>query len=410
MVRRPLHYGCQVVDGDDIAAVINVLKSDFLTQGPVVGGFERAVAERVGAAHAVAFSNATGALHAAANACGIAPGDVGVTQAITFCASANIFRYCGGEVAFCDIEPDTIGCDPKALATAIAREESAGRQVKAVVPVHMGGLSVNGKAIREVSGSRFIIEDASHALGATDENGRPVGCCDYADISVFSFHPVKPITSGEGGIATTNDAALADRLRLFRNHGIEKSANNFRFSEVEDGTRDVGPWYYEQQQLGYNYRLSDVHAALGLSQMGKLDTFVQRRRELAARYDNAFRELAQITPLQANAAWRKQSSHHLYLVAIDFAAIGISRPAVMQALQAEEVWTQVHYIPVYRHPYYRERYDLCFADFPNAEHYYANTLTLPLHPGMADEDVDHVVAALGRALDLSSGVSSLCLT
>jgi len=402
MARRPLHYGRQVVDSEDIAAVVEVLKSDFLTQGPVVARFEHAVADRVGAAHAVAFANATGALHASANACGIGPGDVGITQAITFCASANVFRHCGGEVAFCDIDGDSIGCDPKALATVIAREESAGRQVKAVMPVHMGGLSANSKAIREVAGSRFIIEDASHALGAADENGRPVGCCDHADISVFSFHPVKPITSGEGGIATTNDAALAERLRLFRNHGIEKEADNFRFAETEDAAGDVGPWYYEQQQLGYNYRLSDVHAALGLSQMGKLNAFVQRRRALAARYDSAFRDCVQIASLQANAAWRKQSSHHLYLVAIDFEAIAISRREVMRALQAEEIWTQVHYIPVYRHPYYRDRYDLCFDDFPVAERYYANTLTLPLHPGMTDADVDHVVAALGRALNLSS--------
>lgn len=410
MAPRPLHYGRQLVDEDDIAAVVEVLKSDFLTQGPVVERFERAIAKRVGAAHVVAFANATAALHGAASVCGVGPGDVGITQAITFCASANVFHYCGGGVAFCDIDPDTVGCDPRSLAATIDREESAGRRVKAVVPVHMGGLSTNGKAIREVAGSRFIIEDASHALGASDDDGQPVGCCAYADISVFSFHPVKPVTSGEGGVAATNDAALAERLRRFRNHGIEKTADHFRFAEAEDGTTDVGPWYYEQQELGYNYRLSDLHAALGLSQMGKLDTFVRRRRELAARYDAAFQEFNQVTPLQADMAWRERSSHHLYLVAIDFSAVGISRCDVMRALQADGIWTQVHYIPVYRHPYYRARYDLSFADFPNAERYYANALTLPLHPGMTEEDVDHVVAALRRAVGSSSKPSVRCGT
>jgi perosamine synthetase len=370
--------------------------------------FERAIAERVGAAHVVAFANATAALHGAASACGVGPGDVGVTQAITFCASANMFRYCGGDVAFCDIYPDTVGCDPRSLAMTIEREEAAGRRVKAVVPVHMGGLSTNAKAIREAAGSRFIIEDASHALGASDDEGRPVGSCAHADISVFSFHPVKPITSGEGGVAATNDASLADRLRLFRNHGIEKRPDRFTGIEARDGTVAIGPWYYEQQELGYNYRLSDLHAALGLSQLAKLDTFIQWRRELAARYDVAFATFSDVRPLQAESAWRARSSHHLYLVMIDFAALGISRRDVMGALQADGVWTQVHYIPVYRQPYYQTRNGLRLADFPNAERYYGNALTLPLHPGMTNDDVDYVVASLRRAIDSPSGYSVPC--
>jgi dTDP-4-amino-4,6-dideoxygalactose transaminase len=307
-----------------------------------------------------------------------------------------MFRYCGGEVAFCDVDPETVGCDPASLAATIAREERAGRRVKAVVPVHMGGLSVDAKAIRAAAGSRYVIEDASHALGADDDEGIPVGRCTYADISVFSFHPVKPITSGEGGVAATNDDALADRLRLFRNHGIEKRAERLRCAADEEASDGVGPWYYEQQELGYNYRMSDLHAALGLSQMGKLDAFIRRRRALAQRYDAALRGFNRVAPLQADAGWRARSSHHLYLVSIDFAAAGITRRDAMQALQADGVWTQVHYIPVYRQPYYRARYGLRFADFPNAERYYANALTLPLHPGMSDEDVDHVVASLRR--------------
>lgn len=410
MTRRPLHYGRQLVDDDDVAAVVAVLKSDFLTQGPVVERFERAVADRVGVAHVVAFANATAALHGAASACGMGPGDVGITQAITFCASANMFRYCGSDVAFCDIDPETIGCDPESLAETIAREEAAGRPVKVVAPVHMAGLSANARAIREAAGSRYVVEDASHALGASDEDGRPVGCCAHADISVFSFHPVKPITSGEGGVAATNDADLADRLRLFRNHGIEKAPDRFACSDADDATGAAGPWYYEQQELGYNYRLSDLHAALGLSQMAKLDGFIRRRRELAARYDDAFRAFNQVTPLQAEAAWRARSSHHLYLVSIDFAAIGKSRRDVMRALQTDGVFTQVHYIPVYRHPYYRARCDVSFSDFPNAERYYANALTLPLHPGMASDDVDHVVASLQRALAAASDSAEQCRT
>lgn len=398
MAPRPLHYGRQFVDDADIAAVVRVLKSDFLTQGPAVDAFERAIAGRIGARHAVAFANATAALHGAAAACGIGPGDVGITQAITFCASANMFRYCGAEVAFCDIDEDTIGCDPTSLAATIAREEAAGRVVKAVVPVHMGGLSNDARAIREAVGERFVIEDASHALGSADEDGIAVGGCAHADIAVFSFHPVKPITTGEGGIAATNDDGLARRLRQFRNLGIEKEAPRFRAAEADGLPGGVGPWYYEQQTLGYNYRMCDLQAALGLSQLDKLDVFVARRRGLALNYDAALADVAHVRPLQAKPAWRARSSHHLYVVAIDFAAAGTTRREAMLALQAEGVWTQVHYIPVYRQPYYRERYGFDPASFPNAERYYADALTLPLHPGMEDEDVGVVVAALRRVL------------
>ena len=397
MPHRPLNYGRQCVDEDDVAAVVRVLESDFLTQGPTVERFEDAIAERVGVKHAVAFANATAALHGAAAACEIGPGDVGVTQAITFCASANMFLYCGGEAAFCDVDEQTLNCDPASLAATIERIEADGRKVKAVTPVHMGGLSVKEREIRDAAGSRLVIEDASHALGATYEDGKPIGSCAHADIAVFSFHPVKPITTGEGGIATTNDPALAKRLRMFRNHGIEKAAASFQAAQGDEADGD-GPWYYEQQTLGYNYRLSDLHAALGLSQLGKLDDFTARRRHLAERYDAAFAGSEAVRPLQADPSWRARSAHHLYTVAVNFETSGTDRRAVMNTLRASGIGTQVHYIPVYRHPYYRARYGLRFEDFPQAERYYASALTLPLHPGMAEEDVDRVVTALSDAL------------
>ena len=397
MSRQPLNYGRQCVGEDDVAAVVQVLNSDFLTQGPTVERFEDAIAERVGARHAVAFANATAALHGAAAACGIGPGDVGVTQAVTFCASANMFLYCGGEAAFCDVEENTLNCDPASLAATIERIEGEGRKVKAVTPVHMGGLSVREREIRDAAGERLLIEDASHALGAAYEDGRPIGSCAHSDIAVFSFHPVKPITAGEGGIATTNDPTLAKRLRMFRNHGIEKAASCFQAAQ-EGAAGGDAPWYYEQQTLGYNYRLSDLHAALGLSQLGKLDGFIARRRRLAQRYDAAFANSDAVGPLQAEPSWRARSAHHLYTVAVNFETAGTDRRTVMNSLRAGGIGTQVHYIPVYRHPYYRGRYGVRFEDFPQAERYYASALTLPLHPGMEDEDVDRVVTALSDAL------------
>lgn len=396
MPRRPLNYGRQSIDDDDISAVVDVLKSDFLTQGPTVERFERAIADRVGARHAIAFANATAALHGAASAVGIGPGDVGVTQAITFCASANMFLYCGGDAAFCDIDAETLNCDPASLADTIESMEAQGRPVKAIAPVHMGGLSAGALEIKKIAEHRPVIEDASHALGATYEDGSPIGSCAHSDITVFSFHPVKPITTGEGGIATTNDPALAKKMQMLRNHGIEKAAGDFQAPATDDDT--AGPWYYEQQTLGYNYRLSDLHAALGLSQLGKLESFITRRRHLAGLYDEALASDAIVSPLQAEPAWRSRSAHHICPVAIDFEKAGTTRRAVMDALRKDGIGTQVHYIPVYRHPYYRARYGENFAGCPNAEHYYATALTLPLFPDMDDSDVDRVVVALRKAL------------
>lgn len=395
MPGRPLNYGRQSIDDDDISAVIDVLKSDFLTQGPTAERFENAIAERVGAKHAVAFANATAALHGAAYAVGIGPGDVGVTQAITFCASANMFLYCGGDAAFCDIDADTLNCDPNSLADAIESIEAQGRPVKAIAPVHMGGLSAGAPEIKKIAGHRPVIEDASHALGATYEDGNPIGSCAHSDITVFSFHPVKPITTGEGGIATTNDPVLAKRMQMLRNHGIEKAADAFQSATDDDS---AAPWYYEQQTLGYNYRLSDLHAALGLSQLAKLERFIGRRRHLAALYDKAFAADDIVSPLQAEPVWRARSAHHIYPVAIEFEKTGTTRQAVMNALRKDGIGTQVHYIPVYRHPYYRARYGENFTGCPNAEHYYATALTLPLFPDMNDSDVDRVVTAIRKAL------------
>jgi dTDP-4-amino-4,6-dideoxygalactose transaminase len=243
--------------------------------------------------------------------------------------------------------------------------------------------------IRKAAGGRFVVEDASHAFGAVEEGGEATGACAHSDIAVFSFHPVKPVTTGEGGVAATNDGALARRLRAARNHGIERDAAEFVAAGPDDGA-----WYYEQQDLGFNYRLSELHAALGLSQLGKLPRFAERRRALAAEYDRMLAGQAHIRPLQSQPDFRRRSAHHLYLVEIDFQAIGTTRAAFMTALQAEGIWTQVHYIPVYRHPYYRRRLGEDFSAFANAEAYYARALTLPLHPGMSESDVARVTGAI----------------
>ena len=399
MSYKRLNYGRHNIDSDDIEAVVSVLKSDFLTQGPTVVRFENAIADRVCAKHAVAFSSGTAALHGAAWAAGVHEGDTGITQAITFCASANMIRYCGGNVLFADIEEDSLNMCPSSLERTIKTAEQTGDKVKVVVPVHMGGLSVNAAAIREIADTRIVIEDAAHSLGSTYEDGRPVGCGAYSDITVFSFHPVKPITTAEGGVAVTNNDELAARMRQFRNHGIEKEPCNFSHSQFEFGNAMAGLWYYEQQYLGLNYRLSDVHAALGLAQLQKIDKFKQKRGELVKEYDRAFANHNIIQPLQSRQDWRDNSAHHLYTIWIDYEALGYSRDKIMRDLLELGIGTQVHYIPIYKHPYYRELSTLNDEKgLHNSEKYYAGTLTLPLQPGMTKEDITFVVSSLDKLI------------
>lgn len=381
-------YGRQQIDESDIDAVVAVLRSDWLTQGPAIEAFECAVAQRCDARYAVAVSNATAALHLACLAAGLGPDDWLWTSPNTFVASANCARYCGAKVDFVDIDPVTWNMDVAHLAAKLAHAEKLNRLPKILVPVAFSGQSCDMAAIRSLADAYgvLIIEDASHAIGATYQ-GRPVGCGDYADMTVFSFHPVKIITSGEGGMLLTNSAELQQRLYRLRSHGI--SRDPVLMSEPSHG-----PWYYQQLELGFNYRITDIQAALGLSQLSKLDGFLQRRRQLAARYDLLLQELPLCLPGRQAGV---ESAWHLYVVRLQLARIKRSRREVFDALRAAGIGVNVHYIPVHLQPYYREL-GFCPGDFPAAEAYYSEALTLPLHAGMLDSEQDQVIAALREVL------------
>jgi len=389
-----LPYGRQSVDEDDIAAVAAVLRGDWLTTGPAVPAFESALAEAVGARHAVVCSSGTAALHLAYLAAAPEPGDVVVVPSITFLATATAARLAGAEVVFADVDPDTALMGPDHLEAALAE---AGGRARIVAPVHFAGQAADMPAIAAIARREglTVVEDACHALG-TEAGGGRVGDGSHADMSVFSFHPVKTVAMGEGGAVATPDAHLAERMATLRNHGIVRDAGGFENRDLafaDDGT--ANPWYYEMRDPGLNYRASDIHCALGLSQLRKLGRNVARRRALAARYDAALAELSPLVrPLRrvpgCSPAW------HLYVVLIDFAAAGIDRAALMRGLADAGIGSQVHYIPVHRQPYYRERYGA--RDLPGAMRFYERALSLPLYPAMADSDVDRVVEALAGAL------------
>ena len=373
-------YGRQSIDAADIEAVVEVLKSDFLTQGPAVPRFEQALANYCGSAHGVAVCNATAALHIACLALNLGPGDSLWTSAITFVASANCALYCGAEVDFVDIDPKTYNMSVEALTEKLETAEREGRLPKVVVPVHMTGQSADMRTIAEL-GRRYgfrIIEDASHAVGATYGNG-PVGDCRHSDIAVFSFHPVKIITTGEGGMAMTNDPDLAARMALLRTHGVTRDPAKLQ------GEPDGG-WYYEQLELGFNYRMTDIQAALGASQLHRIDALVQRRRSLANRYDEALAGLPLTTPWQHPDG---RSSFHLYVIRVDAAV----HASAFTRLREAGIGVNLHYIPVPRQPYYR---GLGFdpADWPEAERYYAEAISLPLFPDLTEDDQDRVIAAV----------------
>jgi perosamine synthetase len=388
-VREPfLGYGRQAIAAQDIDAVVAVLRSDYLTQGPVVERFEAALADYVGVRFAVAVSSGTAALHIACLAAGLRGDSRAITQAITFVATANAPVACGATVVAADIDPVTLGLDVRALRGALAQNPNA----SVVLPVHMGGLSADPAAIAAASTSRVLIEDACHALGGREPDGAMVGSCRHSAMACFSFHPVKSITTGEGGAVTTNDQELARRLRMLRNHGLER--DTARLSERDQGF-DQGqpnPWYYEQQLLGFNYRMTDLQAALGLSQLARIEQFLARRRELARHYDAAFAGLQVLHPLQANADARSRSAHHLYIVEVGYPALARSRRAVITALRERGIGTQVHYIPLYRQPFHRGLGRP--QDFPGAESYYNGCLSLPLHAALTDADAERVVAAV----------------
>ncbi|MDE1145435.1 MAG: UDP-4-amino-4,6-dideoxy-N-acetyl-beta-L-altrosamine transaminase [Azospirillaceae bacterium] len=397
-----LPYGRQAIDEDDIAAVTAVLRGDWLTQGPTVTRFEQAFADAVGARHAVACANGTAALHLAFMALNLEPGDAVVVPTVTFLATANAARYCGAEVAFADVDAQT-GLMGRAQAeTAIARAEARGWRVRALAPVHLAGQAADMASLAALAHERglAIVEDACHAVGSslTGTDGQPVaiGACDRSAMACFSFHPVKTIAAGEGGMVTTNDDALAQALRRYVSHGMVRDAAQFQDGEAAfDAKGAANPWYYEMPEPGYNYRLTDIQAALGLSQMAKLDRFARRRRDLVARYDAALAPLAPtIRPAGRSGG---EPAWHLYVALFDFERLGQDRAAIMGRLRNAGVGTQVHYIPVHRQPYYRARYGA--LDLAGAEGWYGACLSLPLYPAMTDGDVDRVVAAVSRAAD-----------
>jgi perosamine synthetase len=393
-MNRPfLGYGRQNVDEADIQAVVDVLRSDFLTQGPAVEKFEAALAERTGARYAISVSSGTAALHLACLAAEVVQGDPGFTSAITFAASANCMRYAGGEPGFVDIDRTSLGMSVDGLQRAIDHEP----RTKVVIPVHLAGLADSSAEIRRAAGQRVVIEDAAHSLGGQYECGKPVGCGAYSDMTILSFHPVKAITTGEGGAVLTNDEELARRLRRLRSHGIERDSSRFVGSDaLDDGS--AKPWYYEQVELGFNYRMTDIQAALGLSQLSKLDCFIGRRREIAARYDEAFSSVPGIELAQSASDQRTRSAHHLYVLLFDFTFLKMTRSALMKQLRDFGIGTQVHYIPVYRFPYYADRDPVDPSRYPEAERYYESCLSIPIHPGLIDEDVEYVISNVRRSI------------
>lgn len=382
-------YGRHYVDEADVQAVVSVLRGDALTQGPAVGAFEEAVAGYVGARHAVAVSSATAGLHLSAMAAGVGPGTTLITSPITFVASCNAALYAGGAPAFADVDADTVNMSPASLIDALARHPNT----RAVVPVHFAGLPCDMPAIKAASDAAgaVVIEDAAHALGATYADGRRVGSNAYSLATVFSFHPVKAIAAGEGGIVTTNDDAIYRRLLRLRSHGINKLDDPFEYpAEAEtEGIRN--PWYYEMQELGYHYRITDIQSALARSQFNKLDAFIARRRELVRQYDAAFAGFRNQRPAQHTG--RDRSGHHLYVVRIDFQKIGMSRAQLMYALRERGIGSQVHYIPAPSQPVYRAL-GFSIDDFPAAKQYYAEALTIPLFYALSDEQQERIVAAL----------------
>ncbi|WP_102107864.1 UDP-4-amino-4,6-dideoxy-N-acetyl-beta-L-altrosamine transaminase [Oceaniglobus roseus] len=377
-------YGRQDITEADIAAVVEVLGSDFLTQGPRVPAFEAALCQATGAAHAVAVNSATSALHIACLALGLGEGDLLWTSPNTFVASANVGHLCGAEVDFVDIDAGTFNMSADALEAKLERAAASGRLPKVVLPVHMCGQSCDMARIGALArhyGVR-VVEDASHAIGGAF-GAMPVGACEHSDICVFSFHPVKIVTTAEGGAAVTNDPELAARMERFRSHGITRDP------ALMEG-ESHGPWYYQQLDLGLNYRMTELQAALGVTQMARLEDYVARRNALAARYDRMLGNLPVALPGRSEGVI---SSFHLYVVRVD----AERRRAVFEAMRGDGIGVNVHYIPVHTQPYWR-RHGFGPGDFPVAEDYYARAISIPLYAGLSEAQQDAVVASLGKAL------------
>ena len=384
-------YGRQDINQQDIDAVINVLKSDFLTQGPQVGAFEQAAIDACGAQYASAVNSATSALHIGCLALGLGEGDWLWTTPNTFVASANCGLYCGAKVDFVDIDPQTYNMCAKELEEKLIRAEKSGKLPKIVVPVHFSGQPCDMEAIHNLSKKYDfkIIEDASHAIGGRYK-GEPIGNCRYSDITVFSFHPVKIVTTAEGGMAITNSSELAKKLELLRSHGITRDTS--LMTKPADS-----PWYYEQIALGFNYRMTDLQAALGVSQMQRLDSFVTKRHELAQRYNELLKDLPITLPWQNDDSY---SGLHLYVIRLKLDKIDKTHLEVFEGMRAAGILVNLHYIPVHMQPYYQE---LGFevGQFPQAEQYYKEAISIPMFPSMTDEQQDKVCKALKMQLEFN---------
>jgi UDP-4-amino-4,6-dideoxy-N-acetyl-beta-L-altrosamine transaminase len=381
-------YGRQEINQADIDAVVEVLRSDYLTQGLTVPEFEKAVSIYCDAQHALAVNSATSALHIACLALGVGKGDEVWTTPITFVASANCALYCGATVDFVDIDPRTYNLSVERLAEKLAKAEKTGKLPKVVIPVHLCGQPCDMAGIHALSQQYGfkIIEDASHAIGARYK-GEPIGNCRYSDITVFSFHPVKIITTGEGGMALTNDPQLARRLQRLRSHGISSDAADMRPRTPEE------IWNYQQIDLGFNYRMTDIHAALGLSQMQRLDEFVAKRQMIAKRYDQMLSSLPMVVPYQRADDY---SSFHLYVIRLKLDKINKTHRQVYETLREANIQVNLHYIPVYRQPYY-EQMGFNTGYCPQAEQYYSEVISIPMFPGLTEAQQDRVVAALREA-------------
>ncbi len=381
-------YGRQNISEDDIQAVVDILRSDFLTQGPAVPAFEKTVANYSKVNYAVAVNSATSALHIACLALEVTQGDWVWTTPITFVASANCALYCGAQVDFVDIDPHTYNISIERLAEKLVKAEQVGRLPKVVIPVHLCGQSCDMAAIYALS-QRYgfkIIEDASHAIGGKYK-GEPIGNCRYSDITIFSFHPVKIITTAEGGMALTNQPALAKKMQLFRSHGVTRD-------EADMTHASDGPWYYQQIDLGFNYRMTDIQAALGLSQMQRLDEFVSRRHQIAQRYDVLLKKLPVVTPWQHPDTY---SGLHLYVIRLKLSETEKTHRQVFEGLRAREIGVNLHYVPVYTQPYY-QKLGFQAGYCPESEQYYAEAISLPMYFELSDTQQHQVVEALGEAI------------
>jgi UDP-4-amino-4,6-dideoxy-N-acetyl-beta-L-altrosamine transaminase len=400
-----LPYGRQSISEADIAAVVEALRSDFLTTGPMVERFEAMLAETVGAKEAIVVSNGTAALHLAVLSEALTPKCVVIVPSLTFAASANAVAYCGAQVVFADVDPLTglITDETFDEALALIARDYHGYRFAGVIPVHYAGQPVDLTHMRAVCTEygAFIIEDACHAIGTVGQQG-PIGSCASSNMACFSFHPVKTLTTGEGGAITTNDPILAKRLRALRSHGIERESSQFvGLGYNGEGSKDLesGPWVYEQQSLGFNYRLPDLNCALGVSQLQRLPEFAARRRALVQAYQKA------LSAYQMDALWMQAPDegiapvYHLFAVRLDFASLNTTRPQVMADLRSHGIGSQVHYIPVHRQPWWQSR-ALGQRELPGADAYYATTLSLPLYADMGDDDPARVVEALRKVLKL----------